>query len=91
MKLETYSHLSALLQAKRVLRHPVDGFEAKGDAGRELQEVTITEQKAFALLVDHVCIPLRSVARQILPIYKWFDIIWVVFVEQHGVDVNVSA
>lgn len=57
---------------------------------RDLQVVTITEQETFTLLADHVCIPLCPIARQVLCIHEW-HIIWVVLVERHSVDVDVSA
>lgn len=87
----TYSHLSSLLDAERVVGCRDGGLEAKHHTGRDLQGVTVTEQEALTLLVDLVCIPLSPVARQVSCIHEGHDILWVLFVERHGVDVNVST
>lgn len=80
-----------MLQAEQVLRRRAGGLEAKGDAGRDFKQVTIAEQETFTLLVHHVCIPLCSKAGQVLCIHEWLEVVWVVLIERHSVDANVSA
>lgn len=87
----TYPHLSVVLLAEQVRRRRVGGLEAEGDAGRDFQHVTVTEQETFALLMHHVCIPLGPEAGQVPCIHEWLEVVRVLLVERHRVEVNVSA